>query len=74
MDKLTTILGFESRYIVYPAAVALSGIIIRFFLRHYLHKWAKKTENKFDDCIVAYLENIITPLLLLSILYWLSVF
>ncbi len=74
MDKLTSMLGFESRYIVYPIIVALAGLIIRFFIRRYLHKWAAKTQTKLDDCIVAYLDNVITPLLLVSILYWLSVF
>jgi moderate conductance mechanosensitive channel len=74
MDKLTSMLGFESRYITYPIVAALAGVILRFFLRRYLHKWAAKTENKLDDCIVAYLDNVITPLLMVSILYWLSGF
>jgi moderate conductance mechanosensitive channel len=74
MDKLTSMLGFESRYIVYPIVVALAGMILRFLIRRYLHKWAAKTETKLDDCIVAYLDNVITPLLLVSILYWLSGF
>ncbi len=71
MEKLTSLLGFDSRYVVYPVAVALAGVILRFILRRYLHKWADRTDNKFDDRIVAFLDNIITPLLLLSILYWL---
>jgi moderate conductance mechanosensitive channel len=74
VDKLTSMLGFESRYIFYPIVAALAGVILRFFLGRYLHKWAAKTENKLDDCIVAYLENVITPLVLVSILYWLSGF
>jgi moderate conductance mechanosensitive channel len=71
MEKLTALLGFEARYVVYPIVAALVGTILRFILRRYLHQWAAKTDNKFDDQIVAYLNNIITPLLLLSILYWL---
>jgi moderate conductance mechanosensitive channel len=71
MEKLTSLLGFEARYIVYPIAVAMAGLILRFIIRKYLHRWAAKTDNKFDDQIVAYLENILTPLLLLFILYWL---
>jgi small conductance mechanosensitive channel len=71
MERLTSLLGFEARYIVYPVAVAIAGLILRFILRRYLHRWAARTDNKFDDRIVAYLENILTPLLLLFILYWL---
>jgi small conductance mechanosensitive channel len=74
MEKLTLLLGFEARYIVYPVAVALIGALVRFILQRYLHKWADRTENKFDDRIVSYLDNIITPLLLLAVLHWLISF
>lgn len=72
MEKLTSYLGFETRFIVYPVLAVLAAVIIRFFLKRYLYKWAEKSENKLDDRIVVYLDNVITPLLLISILYWLS--
>jgi moderate conductance mechanosensitive channel len=74
MENLTSFLGFEARFIVYPVFALLAAAIIRFVLKRYLYKWAEKSENKMDDRIVVYLDSLITPLLLLSILYWFSGF
>ncbi len=72
MEKLTSYLGFEARFVVYPVLAILAAGLVRLFLKRYLYRWAEKSENKADDRIVAYLDNIIAPLLLISIFYWLS--
>jgi moderate conductance mechanosensitive channel len=72
MEKLTAYLGFESRYIVYPFIVLLIGVCLKLIIGRYLHKWAGRTENKIDDLIVAYLDRLMTPLILISVLYGLS--
>jgi moderate conductance mechanosensitive channel len=72
MEKLTAYLGFESRYVVYPFIVLLAGVSLKLLIGRYLHKWASRTENKIDDLIVAYLDKMMTPLILISILYGLS--
>ena len=72
MDRLTELIGFNSRYIIYPIlALAIAGII-KYIIRHYLKDWAKKTKGKIDDQIVSYLDSLLTPLLLISILYFIS--
>jgi len=72
MENLTAYLGFEARYVVYPFIVLLIGIGVKLIIGRYLHKWAARTENKVDDLIVAYLGSLMTPLILISILYGLS--
>jgi len=72
MERLTAYLGFEARYIVYPFIALLAGAGVKLIIGRYLHKWADRTKNKFDDLIVAYLSSLITPLVLLAILYGLS--
>jgi moderate conductance mechanosensitive channel len=74
MEKMTSFLGFEARFILYPVLAILAAAVIRFFLKRYLFKWAAKSKNKWDDQIVVYLDNVISPLMLISILYWLSGF
>ncbi len=72
MQYLTNLLGFDARYVVYPAIAILIAAILRFGILRYLRKWAEKTESRLDDLIVHYLESLITPILLISILYYLS--
>lgn len=73
MEKLTELLGFEARYVVYPAlALAFAGII-KLLIHRYLHKWAKKTQSRIDDLVVGYVDRIVTPLMLLAILYFVSI-
>ncbi len=72
MEKLTAYLGFEARYIMYPFIVLLMGIGVKLIVGRYLRKWAEKTENKVDDLIVAYLGSLMTPLILIAVLYGLS--
>jgi small-conductance mechanosensitive channel len=72
MEKLTAYLGFEARYIIYPFIVLLIGACVKFIIGRYLHQWAHRTQNKLDDLIVAYLDRMMTPLILISVLYGLS--
>jgi small conductance mechanosensitive channel len=72
MEKLTAYFGFESRYIIYPFIALLIGACIKFGISRYLRKWARKTENKLDDLIIAYLDSLIIPIVLIVILYGLS--
>ena len=72
MEKLTAFFGFEARYIIYPFIALFIGVCVKLVIGRYLHKWAKNTENKLDDLIVAYLDSLMTPLILVAILYGLS--
>lgn len=72
MEKLTAYLGFEARYIIFPLIALLVGACVKLIIGRYLHKWALKTENKLDDLIVAYLDSLMTPLVLIAVLYGLS--
>jgi len=72
MANLTDMLGFDARYVVYPVIALLVAGIIRFGILRNLHKWAAKTKTLLDDQLVAYLETLITPVLFISILYYLS--
>jgi moderate conductance mechanosensitive channel len=71
MEKLTNLIGFDASYVVYPViALAMAGIT-RFVIHRYLKKWAGRTENKIDDKAIGYLESLVTPLLLISVFYYL---
>jgi small-conductance mechanosensitive channel len=72
MKHLTALLGFDAQYVIYPVIALLIAGIVRFGILNYARKWAARTESKLDDQIVAYLESLVTPLLLTSILYYLS--
>ncbi len=72
MANLTDLLGFDAHYVVYPVLALLIAGMIRFGILRYLRKWAEKTKTPLDDQVVAYLEALVTPLLLISILYYLS--
>ncbi|MEJ2245230.1 MAG: mechanosensitive ion channel family protein [Acidobacteriota bacterium] len=71
MDKLTEMLNFNARYVVYPVTVLIIAGIIRFTLLRFFRKLAGKTRTGVDDRVVNYLETLVTPVLLLSILYYL---
>jgi small-conductance mechanosensitive channel len=73
MEKLTELLGFESRYLVYPFVALIIAGIVKIASHRYLRKWAERTKSTIDDRIVDYVESLITPLLLFSILYFVSV-
>jgi len=72
MDKLTEMLNFNARYVVYPVAALILAGIIRFILIRFFRKLAKKTRTGVDDRVVNYLEKLVTPVLLLSVLYYLA--
>jgi moderate conductance mechanosensitive channel len=72
MEKLTVYLGFEARYIIFPFIALLVGAGVKLIIGRYLHKWAARTENKLDDLVVSFLDHLITPLVLLAVLYGLS--
>lgn len=72
MAKLSSHLGFEARYVIYPVLVLVVGAVAKLVIRRYAHKWAEKTENQLDNRIVQYLDRIMTPLILMAVLYGLS--
>jgi small-conductance mechanosensitive channel len=72
MQYLTNLLGFDARYALYPIAALLIAGFIRFGVLRYARKWAARTESRLDDHIVAYLESLVTPLLSIAVLYYLS--
>ncbi len=72
MENLTQLLGFDARYLMYPVVALLVAAIIRFMILRYLRVLAGRTQTKVDDQAVSYLETLVTPLLLISILYYLS--
>ncbi len=72
MEKLTDLLGFEARYVIYPVVALVVGSALRFAIHRYLRRFAGRTENKIDDLIIGFFENMITPLLFISVLYYLS--
>ncbi|HTY64229.1 MAG TPA: mechanosensitive ion channel family protein [Acidobacteriota bacterium] len=72
MEKLTAYFGFEARYVMYPFVALVLGACIKIVIGRYLHRWAKKTENKIDDLVIAYLDRLVAPLVLIVILYGLS--
>ena len=73
MEKLSDMLNFDARYIVYPILALLVALIIRYIFLRFLRKWTDKTKTGIDDRIVTYLETLTTPILLLSILYYLAI-
>lgn len=72
MEKLSSYLGFEAQYIIYPILVLLAGMVVRYIVRKFAQRWADKTENTLDNQIVAYVNSIVTPLVLLAMFYGLS--
>jgi small conductance mechanosensitive channel len=72
MEKLTAYLGFEARYIIFPFIALLVGAGVKLIIGRYLHKWASRTQNKLDDLFVNSLDHLITPLVLMAVLYGLS--
>jgi len=71
MEKITEVLNFDARYVVYPVAALLIAGIVRFISLRFLRKWTERTKTEVDDRVVRYLETLVTPVLLLSILYYL---
>jgi len=72
MEKLSSYLGFEARYIVFPLIVLLIGAAIKLIVHRYARQWAEKTTNQLDNQIVAHLDTMTTPLVLLGLLYGFS--
>ncbi len=73
METLSDTLNFDARYLVYPLIALILAFIARFIFIRILRKWADRTRTGLDDQIVAYLENLVTPVLLLSVLYYLVI-
>ena len=71
MDKFTEMLTFDAHYVVYPILALLIAGIVRFVFLRFLRKWADRTKTGVDDQIVNFLETLVTPVLLLSVLYYL---
>jgi len=73
METLSDTLNFDARYLVYPVLALLLALIVRFVFLRILRKWTEKTETGVDDRVVACLETLVTPVLLLSVLYYLVI-
>ncbi len=71
MDRFSDMLQFDTRYAVFMAVAVVAAVVIRFALLRTLRKWADRTRNGIDDRAVHYFEALITPVLLLCILYYL---
>ncbi len=72
MEKLTAYIGFESRYIVFPFIALVVGAGVKLIIGRYLHKWANRTQNRLDDLVVDFLDHLMTPLVLIAVMYGLS--
>jgi small conductance mechanosensitive channel len=72
MEQLSSYLGFEARYIVFPIIVLLVGAATKIIVHPYMKRWADKTVNQLDNKVVAYLDSLVTPLVLLTLLYGFS--
>jgi len=72
MEKLTDLLGFETRYLVYPLVALVIAGMVRLMIRRYLKKWTARTETDIDDKIVQTLDSAVLPLLLIAVLYFVS--
>jgi small conductance mechanosensitive channel len=72
MERLSELLGFEARYLVYPLLAVMVASLVRLVIHRYLKKWVLKTETDIDDKIVRYLETAVLPLLLIAVLYLVS--
>ena len=73
METLSDILNFDARYLVYPVLALIVAAIVRFIFLRILRKWASRTKTGIDDRIITYLETLVTPVLLLSVLYYLMI-
>jgi moderate conductance mechanosensitive channel len=71
MGAVSNYLGFDARYIIYPAIALFIAVILRYGILKYLRKWAARTKSTWDDQIVEYLDSLVLPLLFISILYYL---
>ncbi len=72
MEKLTSLLGFEARYLVYPLIALMIAGIVRVVIRRFLKKWASQTATEVDDRVVQTMDNAVLPLLLLAVLYFVA--
>lgn len=72
MELLSSYLGFEARYIVFPLIVLAVGAAAKIIIHRYVKRWADRTENGLDNQIVSYIDSMVTPLVLLALLYGFS--
>jgi small-conductance mechanosensitive channel len=72
METLSDMFNFDARYVVYPVIALLAALIVRFVFLRILRKWTLRTRTDIDDRVVTYLESLITPILLLFVLYYLA--
>ncbi len=71
MDYAIGLIRLDAEYAFYPIATLFVAGIIRWVVHRYLIKWTERTEHKIDDLLLAYADNLIPSLLLLSVLYYL---
>lgn len=72
LDWISSRLGFESRYLVYPLLALLAGVIVKLLIRRHARKWAEKTKSGLHEKLLTFLDSSTTPLVLMVILYGLS--
>jgi moderate conductance mechanosensitive channel len=72
MERLTELFAFNARYVVYPVIALVVAGIVKLIIHCYLRKWAKRTKRQINDLIFGHADSLVTPLLLASILYFVS--
>ena len=72
LQQLSQLIGIDARFILYPVLSLIAAGVARLIVHRYLSRWASKTQSELDDKIVLSIESIIIPLVLISVLYFLS--
>jgi hypothetical protein len=72
MQELTGLLGFDGRFIVYPIGALIVAAALKVIIHRYMRRWVERTKSEIDDKILNYIESLIIPVLLLSVLHFIS--
>jgi moderate conductance mechanosensitive channel len=72
MQEFTRLLGFDARFVVYPIGALIAAIALKLIIHRYMRKWVQRTKSEIDDKILNYIESLIIPVLLLSVLHFIS--
>ena len=57
LDWISSRLGFESRYLVYPLLALLAGVIVKLLIRRHARKWAEKTKSGLHEKLLTFLDS-----------------
>jgi len=72
MERLTELIGFQARYVIYPLVALAAAAILKLVTHIYLRKWAERTVSRIDDRVISYLDHLVMPVALLAVFYYLS--